>query len=97
MKRHLAKLIAVAAFCLLGTGQVWAGCYSYTDAYGNTSISCDDGTTGNLYTDPYGNTSGTIGGRNFNIYSDPYGNTSGSVGGSSVNCYTDAYGNTTCN
>jgi hypothetical protein len=52
-KRHLAKLIAVAAFCLLGGAQVWAGCNSYTDAYGNTSIFCDDGTTGNLYTDPY--------------------------------------------
>lgn len=30
-----------------------AGCNSYTDSFGNTSISCSDGTRGSLYTDSF--------------------------------------------
>ena len=47
------SLIAILAF----PTQLIAGCNSYSDGYGNTSINCDDGTSGSLYTDPYGNTS----------------------------------------
>ena len=96
----MIRILSITAILMVATigfaASAEAGCYSYVDQFGNTSIRCDNGARGNLYTDPYGNTSGSIGGQRYNTYTDPYGNTSGSIGGQRFNCYTDTYGNTTC-
>lgn len=73
-----------------------AGCKNYTDSFGNTSIRCPDGTTGQIYTDQFGNTAGHIGDQRVNTHRDSFGNTTGTVGDQRQYCYTDSFGNTSC-
>ena len=92
--RFITKITLAATLSLASAGFVQAACNSTTDAFGNTSVRCSDGTTGNLYTDSFGNTTGRIGDKRVNTYSDSFGNTSGSIGNDRVNTYTDSFGNT---
>lgn len=93
--KNIKKPILAGILVLCWAGAAQAACRQFSDKSGNTTIICDDGTSGHTYTDAYGNTSGRVGNQNINIHTDRNGNTTGNVGDKSVQTYKDPYGNTT--
>ena len=99
MKRRKLILLSRGVVFLLGIllgipFSSLASCTSYTDSFGNTDISCLDGTRGNLYTDSFGNTFGSYGDKQIDSYTDSFGDTSGFIGEEQFDAYSDDFGNT---
>ena len=72
----------------------FATCTSYTDIFGNNSIRCADGRTGNLDRDQFGNTTAQIGGERVNGYRDSSGRTTVRIGDQRLNASPDLLDNT---